>query len=118
MTILSGKVWGTSRLLFSANNVEIHRIAVAQYGICSKHRHRHKSNAFYVESGRLAIDVWKHDYPLVDRTVLEPGDYTVIAPGEFHRFQALEDAVAYEIYFVELDSADIERETVGMKASA
>ena len=57
--------------------------------------------------------MWKSDYELVDDTLLHPGDYCVVRPGEFHRFQGLEDTHAIEGYFVELDDNDIERETVG-----
>ena len=113
MTEIAGKVWGETRRIFSKCNVEIHRIDVIKGGICSKHRHVHKANAFYVERGQLAVDVWKSDYPLVDRTILFAGDIMTVAPGEYHRFEALLGTVAYEIYFVELDPSDIEREDCG-----
>ena len=34
-----GKVWGGTQLLFSKNNVEIHRIETVSGGYCSKHKH-------------------------------------------------------------------------------
>lgn len=115
MTSISGKVWGCDRHIFSQNNVEIHRIQILKGGQCSKHRHKYKCNAFFIERGEVAIDVWKNDYDLIDRTVLKPGDYMVVRPGEYHRFTAVEDSIAYEIYFVELDPGDIEREDVGSR---
>ena len=38
---------------------------------------------------------------------------SVIKPQEYHKFIALEDTVAYEIYWTELDSNDIVRENCG-----
>lgn len=113
MTEIAGKVWGNTRFIFSANSVEVHRIEVNKGASCSKHLHRHKNNAFFVESGRLEVDVWKNDYPLVDKTVLGPGDYMTVRPGEYHQFRALEDTAALEIYSVTLDPEDIVRESAG-----
>ncbi len=64
-------------------------------------------------SGQLRIRVWKNDYDLCDETVLNPGDYCVTHPDEYHQFEAVSATEALEGYFVELDDGDIERETVG-----
>lgn len=112
---IKGKVWGRTSTLFYKNNVEIHRLEGKKGGFCSKHRHYAKYNRFFCESGKLKIVVSK-DYGsgvLDDVTILGPGDSTTVAPGDFHQFEVLEDCVCYEIYWVELDPGDIERETVG-----
>lgn len=109
----AGKVWGSTQLLLNKNNVEMHRIEIKDNGYCSKHKHEHKWNLFYVESGELEITVWKKSYDLCDVTVLRPGEMTAVGPGEFHQFHALSDVVAYEIYWVDLDTSDIVRESVG-----
>lgn len=109
----SGKVWGHTRALFAKSNVEIHRIDVAEGGFCSKHKHEHKWNMFFVERGTLFLEVWKKDYDLCDTTTLSSGESMAVAPGEYHRFRALTDVVAYEIYWVELSANDIARENVG-----
>lgn len=31
---------------------------------------------------------------------------TIVKPGEFHKFEAIENTVAYEIYWTELSSLD------------
>ena len=105
----AGKVWGSTIQIRPGK----HHIFVKKGSFCSKHKHRHKANWFYVVTGLLRISVWKNDYDLIDDTVLAPGDYCVVHPGEFHRFQALQETNAIEGYFVELDDNDIERETVG-----
>jgi mannose-6-phosphate isomerase-like protein (cupin superfamily) len=110
-----GKVWGSTSNLFAKNNVSIHRIHIKPGGYCSKHKHNHKYNMFYVEEGKLNIEVWKNDYDLIDITTLQSGEHTVVKPQEFHRFHntSPDEAIVYEIYWTELLESDIERETVG-----
>ena len=110
---IQGKVWGKTMELFNKNNVEIHRIEAKKQGFCSEHKHEHKHNAFFVESGKLLVTVWKNDYSLIDETVIANGEMTIVKPGEFHKFEALENTVAYEIYWTELSSSDIVRKNCG-----
>ena len=112
---IAGKVWGETSLLFSQNNVSIHRIEGEKGGFCSKHKHEHKHNMFFVESGKLEVSVWKKDYDLVDITVLNEKQSTIIPPGEFHQFKVLEDCVVLEIYYTLLCEDDIIRDVVGGK---
>jgi mannose-6-phosphate isomerase-like protein (cupin superfamily) len=112
---VQGKIWGSTSPLFCKNNVEIHRIEGNKGGFCSWHKHGAKYNRFFVESGTIKVTVQK-DYgsgTLEDVTILLPGQQTTVAPGDYHKFEVLEDCVAYEIYWVELNPADIERITVG-----
>ena len=108
-----GKVWGFTQPLFNKNNVEIHRIETNAGGYCSKHKHQFKHNCFFVETGKMKITAWKNDYDLVDVTILEAGEATTIPPNEYHMFEAVEDTVCYEIYWVELSDTDIVRENHG-----
>lgn len=113
MTTKAGKVWGITELIHANGVLEFHRIEANAGKFCSKHLHKTKWNGFFVEKGRLLIRVWKNNYDLVDETILEDGDFTAVGPGEFHQFEALEDTVAFELYWAEFDHNDIERETVG-----
>ena len=109
-----GKVWGSTELIALVPGVvEFHRIEAKKGGVCSKHAHQSKTNGFYVESGKLLIREWQNRYDLVDETVLEAGDYCTVPPGVFHQFEVLEDCVAFELYYAELVSDDIIRESVG-----
>jgi mannose-6-phosphate isomerase-like protein (cupin superfamily) len=110
---LQGKVWGNTKFIFGNNNFEIHRIEVDSGGHCSLHRHEHKYNAFYLESGKLKIIIEQQDYDLKDETVMKKDDLTIVKPGLYHSFEALEDTVCYEIYWSELDHDDIQRKNVG-----
>jgi mannose-6-phosphate isomerase-like protein (cupin superfamily) len=111
-----GKVWGSTSCLFCKNNVEFHRIEGKKDGFSSKHKHLHKYNSFFVESGSIKIKIWK-DYGLVDETILEAGDSCEVAPCQYHAFEVLKDCVAYEMYWVEINQKDIEREGHGGEAS-
>lgn len=111
--IKAGKCWGLTQEIFRHNNVSIHRIEVKKGGYCSTHKHLYKFNMFYVEQGRLRVKVWKKDYDLCDETVIGPGEATTAEPEERHMFLALEDTVAFEIYYTENLDSDIVRENCG-----
>jgi quercetin dioxygenase-like cupin family protein len=111
--MISGKTWGTTTSIFRDSHCEVHRIFAKRGGYCSKHKHRFKSNLFYVERGLLKVYARKQDYDLTDETLLHPGESTIIPPGEVHHFEALEDTVAFEVYFVTLEQGDIVREDHG-----
>jgi len=113
MNNIQGKIWGETESIFNKNNVEIHRIEIEKGGFCSEHKHEYKYNAFFIEKGKLKVKIWKNDYDLVDETVVITGQMTTAKPKEFHSFEALEHTIAYEIYWVELDSQDIKRKNVG-----
>lgn len=77
------------------------------------HKHEHKHNLFYVDSGHLRVTVEKTDYKLTDTTILLPGQKTSVKPGQFHKFEALEETYALEIYYTEPISSDIIRKDCG-----
>jgi quercetin dioxygenase-like cupin family protein len=111
----AGKVWGNTEFIFGNSALEFHKIEFTEGSTCSKHKHKHKWNGFYVTKGLLKIKVWKNDYDLIDETVLEPGEWTTVKPGEFHQFEGMTHGEAFELYWAEFDHNDIERETVGSK---
>ena len=110
---IQGKVWGKTQKIFANNNFELHRIEVNKGAFCSKHKHIHKINAFYIEKGKLKITIHETEYDLIDETIASTGDLSIVKPGKYHEFEALENTIAYEIYWVELDHSDIDRETIG-----
>jgi len=103
-----GKVWGDTQLLFAHHGVEVHRIRFRAGAYCSKHKHKHKWNRFIVLRGTLKINVW-WDGVGEDVTIVGPGEVTDVPPGQLHRFEALEDGEALEIYWVKLSANDIVR---------
>ena len=113
MSNKAGKIWGQTELIHANGVLEFHRIDFKAGGVCSKHKHQFKWNGFYVVSGKMKIRVWQKDYDLVDETLLKAGQYTKVAPGEYHQFEAVTDCVAFELYWAEFDHNDIQRETIG-----
>lgn len=112
--MLTGKVWGNTRLLFGTPLVEAHLLSVKPNAQCSMHCHEFKWNAFVVLSGELTIEVRKKKYKLTDETVLRAGESTAVRPGEFHRFRSGSRPVtAIEVYYPESLSEDIVRKDVG-----
>lgn len=111
----NGKIWGETEEIFNFNNVSIHRILINKGSSCSQHCHHHKYNMFYVEQGKLLLKHWQNDYDLIDETVLDAKESCVIPPNHYHQFIALEDTIAYEIYYVKLLDNDIYRRTCGAK---
>lgn len=113
-----GKIWGETCPIIQNPVVEFHRISVKSGYRCSQHKHAHKWNGFFVEKGILEIYVKKANYELTDVTVLKEGEFTTVPPGEVHFFKCVEDCIAFEIYYPELLSEDIQRIDVGQKENS
>lgn len=112
-----GKCWGVTELLQKTPTIEVHRLAIEPNSRCSMHKHLYKHNSFYVATGRLFIETEKNAYALTDVTELGPGDFTTVAPNEFHRFVTKDEGcTGIEFYFTEPLSEDIIRKDVGGKA--
>jgi mannose-6-phosphate isomerase-like protein (cupin superfamily) len=109
----AGKIWGETEDLLKTPLIEVHHIGVKEGSVCSLHKHEFKWNLFFVIYGELAIEVHKKDYDLVDTTILETGEWTTVRPNEYHRFHAITDTEALEIYYLEPLSNDIVRANVG-----
>jgi len=127
MSVIEGKVWGYTQPCLETPAIEIHRINVNKGGYCSKHTHQSKINGFYVFSGVLQISRWKNyvhevgkiiqagydQHQMVDITKVYRHQMCVVPAGEPHMFTALEDTVALEIYWAELNHNDIHRDLIG-----
>jgi mannose-6-phosphate isomerase-like protein (cupin superfamily) len=109
-----GKLWGSTKQVFSLNGIDAHVIHVEAGGFCSQHTHKNKWNRFVVVSGELIIKQWQPGVELPDVTVLSTNQICDIPPGTRHQFEALDDVCAVEFYWTTLDPEDIDRNgTVG-----
>lgn len=106
-----GKVWGDTQLVFAFNSTELHLIRAKAGYRCSRHYHQSKWNRFIVINGRLTIRIFRDGE--LDETILVPGTVTDVPPGVLHEFEADQDTIAVECYWVPLDPLDIERESTG-----
>lgn len=109
----SGKIWGETNVIFTLNGVRQHGLFIYEGSYCSRHKHEHQYNGFYVLSGTLEISIWKNEYDLCDKTILTPGTQTIVSPGEFHRFMGVTDVLAVEWYWAEAKESDICRSDCG-----
>lgn len=109
-----GKIWGDTRLVFARNDIEVHFLHVKEGSYCSKHCHDAKWNRFLVITGKLKVMQYPEgsDGP-DDFIMLKRSEITDIPPKVWHRFEAVEDVVALEIYWVVLEAGDIVRQDHG-----
>ncbi|NUQ65975.1 MAG: cupin domain-containing protein [Pirellulales bacterium] len=111
----SWKRWGFSLPLFQNDEIEVVWIRAWRGGYSSRHYHRKKDNVFLVTKGRLLIVSYGPQGPM--KEILEPGAVLSVPAGVDHRFVALDDAVAYEIYRATTDqfirAGDIVRQDAG-----
>ena len=109
------KVWGHTTELFRNNTTSVHYIEIDKGGYCSEHRHKQKSNIFFMIEGNLQIDFW--DINSVEYSIYLPSDIGyknhVILPNTWHTFKAVTDVKCMEIYEYLYDGVDIERRREG-----
>lgn len=107
------KVWGEARLLFRIPGVKISEATLYPSSFCSWHHHATEWNGFYVAEGEVIVEA-RRPSGLRDRTILRPGDFHAVRPGEQHRFVTGDmGAVVLEIYWPDLSLDDIQRESNG-----
>lgn len=109
---VQNKFWGQTQCLFVGPLSETHYLKINRGGFCSEHEHKHKWNRFFLLSGSLKVIIYRPSGQ--DETILKPGQFTDVPPGDFHKFEALDDCECLEIYWIDnLDVADINRRSVG-----
>lgn len=110
--MINGKIWGENILVFKNNSIQVNQIFIKKGGRCSKHMHNHKNNIFFIQSGSLLVEQWVSE-SMVDSTILGPKNMIEIPSQTYHRFTALEDTSAIEVYYLNIDIDDILREDTG-----
>ena len=110
--IKQSKIWGSTSKIFEKNDVSFHKIEIKSGGFCSKHIHKYKFNLFLIEKGSLEIEIWQQN-GIMDRTIISEGEMSEIPPSVYHRFRALTDVIAFEIYYTVLLDDDILRDDSG-----
>ena len=109
---IQGKFWGTTQCFFENCTSEVHYIEAVKGGFCSRHHHENKWNRFIVLEGALKVIIYKQDGQ--DETNLTDGMFSDVPPAGDHRFEAMEDTRALEIYWIDgLDPNDIVRRDIG-----
>lgn len=107
-----GKFWGKTSCYYVSDTSEVHYIEANKDGYCSRHHHEKKWNRFVVLQGKLKVILYKDGGQ--DETVLTDGLFSDVPPMVDHRFVALEDTKALEVYWTDcLDPTDIVRIDTG-----
>jgi mannose-6-phosphate isomerase len=77
---------------------------------CSLHYHKRKTETFYLQSGRVRMEL-RHPDGRAEDVVMKPGDSLEIYPGLVHRFSGIEDSeiVEFSTQHFEEDSYRIEK---------
>jgi len=101
------KIWGWNDELLRTDFFSLNILHIVPGGECSYHEHTHNYNLFYIVSGKVLIHTEVGDIEL------EAGQNFLIHPGTKHQFKGLEDSKVVEFVYVQFDSSDILRSTIG-----
>lgn len=113
MSVKFGKAWGSTIDIETNPFVSFHRAEIKAGYCCSRHDHTGRTNLFFVESGIVRVRVYQPN-GLEDETVLGAGEMTKVGPGLKHRFEGIEDAVVFELYWPrQMTETDINRDDTG-----
>lgn len=64
---------------------------------CSVHYHEKKHETFYIQSGKVQMDIYPHGYPGEKKQIImQPGESIEIQPKLIHQFYGLEDSEIFE----------------------
>jgi quercetin dioxygenase-like cupin family protein len=107
------KVWGTTKCLLELPSIQVHSIVFEKGGVCSKHYHAARNNAFYVVYGELLVQRF-YEPMMTKSDELLAGDFLVVPAGVVHRFEGITAGVALEIYYpADVSTSDIVRLSQG-----
>lgn len=107
------KVWGKTCCIFHQPTCSVHRLEAQAGGFCSRHYHQYRANRFYVESGKIAVNVWRDEQPEPARREVWRGEVFDVPSMVQHQFEVLESGTIWEIYWPDrggvVDLSDIVR---------
>jgi mannose-6-phosphate isomerase-like protein (cupin superfamily) len=84
------KSWGYEEWIANTDKYCGKRLVLKKGKRCSVHYHKNKDETFYIEEGRVLMEVGGEEQ------VMLPGQLVPILPGVRHRFSGLEDSVIFE----------------------
>ena len=90
------KIWGTTRVIFSAQRYSKHYLVVKANSYCSLHYHENRANDFELIKGK--VEVISFYGPQIKKNVLTSGNKLTIPSLVPHIFFAHEDSIMTEEY--------------------
>lgn len=97
------KVWGHEEIIINTSDYCGKKLVLNRGFRCSIHWHKIKDETFYVNNGKVFLEIGN------EKKILLPGDSIRIIPGTKHRFSGLEDSEIIE-FSTHDDSSDSYRE--------
>ncbi len=85
------KIWGEEIWMVNNENYCGKKLILNKGKRCSFHYHKIKDETFYLESGRILMEIGN------ETKIMEPGETIKIFPGIKHRFSGLKDSIIVEI---------------------
>ncbi len=101
-----GEVWIWNKELYCGK-----KLILKKGKRCSLHYHPKKTETFYLQSGRVKMEL-KYPDGLEETLILEPGDSLHLPAGTVHRFTGIEDSEIFEFSTLH-DDADVVRLEAG-----
>lgn len=93
------KVWGHEEIIVNTRDYCGKKLVLNKGFRCSIHWHKIKDETFYVNKGKVFLEIGN------EKKILLPGDSIRIIPGTKHRFSGLEDSEIIE-FSTHDDSSD------------
>jgi hypothetical protein len=109
------KPWGKIETLHRSDNFILQRLIIREGGVSTFgefHFHNFMYNKFFIELGRLKVYKKGSVDENIEIHILGPEEkYRLfdIFPKIYHRFEALEDCIVYELYYSTCSEKDIVR---------
>ncbi|HEY9024372.1 MAG TPA: phosphomannose isomerase type II C-terminal cupin domain [Burkholderiaceae bacterium] len=103
-TPLVPRPWGGYVVLCSTPSVWVKKLFIHGGERTSLQRHRERSEAWYVLSGRIEVVVGNRAWHCV------PGDAVLVPQGRLHRITGLSDACVLEVAYGRVRESDIVRD--------
>ena len=92
------KVWGREEWIANNHKYCGKKLILNKGKRCSLHYHKLKDETFYLQSGKILMELDGFEM------VLNPGEYIEIPKTNSHRFSGLEDSVIFEFSTQHFDS--------------
>ncbi len=85
------KVWGEEIWMANTEKYCGKKLILRKGKRCSMHYHKNKDETFYIDSGRVLIEINE------EKNIMNAGQAVRIFPGTNHRFSGLEESIIIEI---------------------
>jgi len=85
------KEWGEEIWMANTNLYCGKKLILKKGKRCSFHYHKNKDETFYIDSGKVLMQIEE------EKRILFPGEAVLIKPNTRHRFTGLKDSVIIEI---------------------